>query len=86
VAQDLIVESKVIARNNVDSSVFLYLPMGKPKSLGFGQEIGLGERASPVLELISKPVLSARRMVLAAHMLQLPSSGHGSLPCEGTRE
>lgn len=47
-AQDLIVQSKVIARDDVDAGVFLNLPVSKTKSLGLSEKLGLGQLARPV--------------------------------------
>ncbi len=48
VAQHLVVQGKVIARDDIDASVLLDLPVGKPEPLGLGEELGLREFASPV--------------------------------------
>lgn len=46
--QNLIVESEVIAGNNIDAGLLLDVPVLETKSLGFAQEISLGELAAPV--------------------------------------
>jgi hypothetical protein len=40
-AEDLVVQSKVVARDDVDTGIFLDLPVGKTQSLGFGEKVGL---------------------------------------------
>lgn len=51
--QHLVVEGKVIAGDDVDAGVLLDLPVGQPKALGLGEEVGLGDLASPVLGVVS---------------------------------
>lgn len=46
--QDLIVEGKVIAGNDIDASLFLELPMCESESLTLLEEILLGELVAPV--------------------------------------
>jgi hypothetical protein len=41
VREDLVIESKVIAGNNVDTGVLLDLPVSESESLGLGKEVGL---------------------------------------------
>jgi hypothetical protein len=48
VGEDLIIESKVIAGDNVDAGFLLDVPVLKTESLGLTEELGLGELASPV--------------------------------------
>lgn len=52
-AQDLIVQSKVIARDDVDAGVLLNLPVSKTKSLGLSEKLGLGQLARPVWLLLA---------------------------------
>lgn len=55
VTEDLIVEGKVVAGNNVDAGVLLDLPVSKTKALGLGQQLGLRQLVGPVWtdELVS---------------------------------
>jgi len=46
--EDVVVESKVVAGDDVDSGLLLDLPVGEAKPLGLGQELVLGNLASPV--------------------------------------
>lgn len=46
--QDLVVEGKVVAGDNVDAGILLDLPVGKAEPLGLGDELLLGELATPV--------------------------------------
>lgn len=48
VVEDLIVQGEVVARDDVDASILLDLPVSKTKALGLGQEIGLRDLATPV--------------------------------------
>jgi hypothetical protein len=48
VGEDLIVESEVIAGNDVDASVLLDGPVLKTEPLGLGEEVGLRELTAPV--------------------------------------
>ncbi len=50
--KDLIVESKVVAGNDVDAGILLDLPVSKTKSLGLSKEIRLRDLATPVYELL----------------------------------
>lgn len=47
--KDLIVESKVVGWDDVDTGILLDLPVSKTKALGFRQELLLGDLASPVV-------------------------------------
>jgi hypothetical protein len=46
--EDLIVESEVIAGDDIDASLLLDVPVFKTESLGLAQELSLGELATPV--------------------------------------
>lgn len=46
--ENLIVESEVIAGNDIDAGILLDGPVCKTKSLGLSEEISLGELATPV--------------------------------------
>lgn len=46
--KDLIVESEIIAGNDIDTSILLNLPVCKTKSLGLGEEVSLGKLSTPV--------------------------------------
>jgi hypothetical protein len=48
VRENLVVESKVIAGNDVDTGVLLDLPVSKSEPLGLGEQVGLRELAAPV--------------------------------------
>lgn len=48
VVQDLVVEGKVIAWNDVDASIFLDLPVFQSQSLSFRKQFFLGDLASPI--------------------------------------
>jgi hypothetical protein len=41
VGEDLVVESKVVAGDDVDASILLNLPVGKTEALGLSEEVGL---------------------------------------------
>ena len=44
----MVIESEVVAGNDIDTSILLDLPVGKTKPLGLGKEIGLGDLSAPV--------------------------------------
>ena len=46
--KDLVVQSEVIAGDDVDTSILLDLPVSKTKALGLSKEVSLGELATPV--------------------------------------
>lgn len=46
--EDLVIESKVIAGDDIDTGILLDLPVGETKTLGLGKEVGLRNIASPV--------------------------------------
>lgn len=48
VVEDLVVQSKVVAGNDVDTGILLELPMGQTQALGLLQEVILGDLAAPV--------------------------------------
>lgn len=48
VGKNLIVESEVIAGNNINAGILLNLPVCKTQSLGLAEEVSLGELATPV--------------------------------------
>lgn len=49
VCKDLIVESKVVGWDDVNAGILLDLPVGKTETLGLGEEVILGDLASPVV-------------------------------------
>ena len=46
--EDVVIQSEVVAGNDIDTSILLDLPVGKTKPLGLGKEIGLGDLSAPV--------------------------------------
>lgn len=44
----MVVEGKVIGRDDVDTGVLLDLPVSKSQPLALGQEVGLGDLVGPV--------------------------------------
>jgi hypothetical protein len=48
VGENLIVESEVIAGNDINAGLLLNIPVLKTKSLGLAEELSLGELATPV--------------------------------------
>ena len=44
----MVVHGKVVARDDVDASIFLDLPVGKTKALGLSEELILGELPAPI--------------------------------------
>ena len=48
VIQDVVIEGKVTAGDNVDTSIFLDLPVSKAKSLGLSEKLSLRELPTPV--------------------------------------
>ena len=48
VVKDMVVESKVVGRDDVNTSILLDLPVGQSQSLALGEEVGLRDLASPV--------------------------------------
>lgn len=49
VCKDLIVKSKVVGWDDINTGILLDLPVSKAKTLGLGEEILLGDLASPVV-------------------------------------
>lgn len=49
VGKDLIVESKVVGWDDVDTGILLDLPVSKTEALGLSEELLLGDLASPVV-------------------------------------
>ena len=47
-SEDLIVESKVVAGDDINTGILLDSPMCETESLCLGEEVGLGDFASPV--------------------------------------
>jgi len=39
--KNLVIQGKVVARNDVDAGIFLDLPVSKTQTLGLSEEIGL---------------------------------------------
>jgi hypothetical protein len=50
VREDLVVQSKVVAGDDVDTGILLDLPVGETESLGLLEELGLRDLAAPVWE------------------------------------
>ncbi len=48
VIQDLVVEGKVIAGDDIDACIFLELPVGESESLALLEEIFLGDFVTPI--------------------------------------
>jgi hypothetical protein len=48
VGENVVVESEVIARDDIDTGILLDSPVGKTKSLCLSEELGLGKLSSPV--------------------------------------
>jgi hypothetical protein len=48
VRENLIVQGKVVAGNDIDTSILLDLPVSQTQTLGLGEEVRLREVASPV--------------------------------------
>ena len=48
VGENLVVEGEVIARNDIDASFLLNVPVLKTESLGLGEKLSLGELPAPV--------------------------------------
>lgn len=44
----MVVEGKVVGRDDVDTGILLDLPVGKSQPLTLGEKVGLGDLASPV--------------------------------------
>lgn len=47
--KDLIVKSKVVGWDDVNTSILLDLPVSESETLGLGKELLLGDLASPVV-------------------------------------
>lgn len=48
-SKDLIVKSKVVGWDDVDTGILLDLPVSKTEALGLSEELILGDLASPVV-------------------------------------
>jgi hypothetical protein len=48
VVEDMVVVGKVVGGDDVDAGILLDLPVGETEPLGLGEELILGELASPV--------------------------------------
>ena len=48
VGENLVVESEVVAGNDVHAGILLDLPVSQSQTLGLGEEVGLREITSPV--------------------------------------
>lgn len=48
VVEDMVVVGKVVGGDDVDAGILLDLPVGETEPLGLGEEVILGELASPV--------------------------------------
>jgi hypothetical protein len=48
--EDVVVEGKVVAGDDVDAGVLLDLPVGEAEALGLGEQVGLRELAAPVCD------------------------------------
>lgn len=53
VAQNLVIQGKVVGGDDVDASILLDLPMGEPQPLGLGEKVILGDLATPVCVCLS---------------------------------
>ncbi len=89
VSEDLIIKSKVVARNDIDTCILLDLPVGETEALGLGQEIGLGKFATPVLThksaAASQNTISreARIRTSLSRLLQVTVYTHAGKPENG---
>lgn len=48
VGEDLVVQGEVIARDDINASILLDVPVLQTESLGFREKVGLGELSAPV--------------------------------------
>jgi hypothetical protein len=48
VREDLVVEGKVVAGDDVDTGILLDLPVSEAEPLGLGEKLGLGDLSTPV--------------------------------------
>ena len=48
VAENLVVQSEVVAGDDVDTGILLDLPVGESEPLGLSEELILGDLAAPV--------------------------------------
>ena len=55
--EDLVVQSEVVAGDDVDTGILLDLPVSKAEALGLGEEVGLRDLATPVYMCESVTVL-----------------------------
>jgi hypothetical protein len=46
--EDVVVESEVVAGDDVDTGILLDLPVSKAEALGLSEEIRLGDLSTPV--------------------------------------
>ena len=46
--EDVVVESEVVAGDDVDTGVLLDLPVSKAETLGLSEEVRLGDLSTPV--------------------------------------
>lgn len=46
--EDLVVQGKVVAGDDVDAGILLDLPVGKTQTLGLGEEVSLRDLTTPV--------------------------------------
>lgn len=46
----MVIESEVVAGNDIDTGILLDLPVGKTETLGLSKEIGLRNLTTPVCE------------------------------------
>lgn len=51
VGEDLVVQGKVVAGDDVDAGILLDLPVSEPQSLGLGEEVILRDLSAPVWSL-----------------------------------
>ena len=64
VRKDLVVEGKVVAGDDIHTSILLDLPVGETKPLGLSQKVVLGDLATPVYPIVSSRGLSNTRELL----------------------
>ena len=84
----LVVKGKVVAGDDVNAGIFLDLPVGKSKTFGLSQKVGLREVASPVFSLMSVQInhdesRHSNWTGVSTYTLQWLSSSHGLHPCGG---
>ena len=48
VVKNVVVEGEIIARDNIDAGLLLYLPVGKTETLALSEKVFLGQLSAPV--------------------------------------